>query len=389
MVYRWRHPWWPPTPIMDMVGQPSWCGSSLWVPWEQQQKWEQNMYQKQRIFVSLVQTNNILEQPLEDEPSLRSMSRRKSKCGRLRSTEYHSLPILSLMQPSQLSPTVSLATGCTSCEPWGNHTIAAAYQGLHSPAFSFVPDWTEWSFRLGMWVLGSPLFAMVVWDWLTQQPCPLSTPSHCAWRQQLSCRKVTLGTPDNSNNPSSHHCMQNHANNKRRRLLPNCRPDCPDTSCWTGQWKGYSWVAALPVAAHGFALRKSAFCYALYYNWTPADLPRACACGAAFTTEQTLTCPTGGFTIIRHNEVHDHTANLTEVCNDVCAEPHLQPLLGETLSTRSATTEDNAWLDVAASGFWVGRFESAYAPSNRTLPTATCYRCHEHEKRCTYEEWIW
>ena len=66
------------------------------------------MYQKQRIFVSLVQANNILEQPLEDEPSLRSMSRRKSKCGRLRSTEYHSLPILSLMQPSQLSPTVSL-----------------------------------------------------------------------------------------------------------------------------------------------------------------------------------------------------------------------------------------------------------------------------------------
>ena len=42
---------------------------------------------------------------------------------------------------------------------------------------------------------------------------------------------------------------------------------------------------------------------------TPADLPRACVCRATFTTEHTLTCPTGGFAIIRHNEVRDLTAN--------------------------------------------------------------------------------
>ena len=72
---------------------------------------------------------------------------------------------------------------------------------------------------------------------------------------------------------------------------------------------------------------------------------------------------------------------LTEVCHDVCIEPRLQPLSGETLSTRNATTEGNARLDVAASGFWGGRFERAffdvrvfnpYAPSNRTLQTAAC-----------------
>ena len=162
----------------------------------------------------------------------------------------------------------------------------------------------------------------------------------------------------------------------------------------------YSWLTALPVAAHGFALHKSAFrdALCLRYNWTPTDLPRACVCGAAFTIEHALTCPTGGVTIIRHNEVRDLTANLlTEVCHDVCVEPRLQPLTGETLSTRSATTEDNARLDVAASGFWGGRFERAffdvrvfnpYAPSNKTLPTATCYRRHEREKRRKYEERI-
>ena len=73
------------------------------------------------------------------------------------------------------------------------------------------------------------------------------------------------------------------------------------------------------------------------------------------------------------------------------------PFSGETLSTRSATTEDNARLDVAASGFWGGRFEGAffdvrgfnpYVPSNRAPPTATCYRRHEREKRRKYEERI-
>ena len=37
-----------------------------------------------------------------------------------------------------------------------------------------------------------------------------------------------------------------------------------------------------------------------------------------------------------------------------CVEPCLQLLSGETLSTGCATTEDNARLDVAASGFWGG-----------------------------------
>ena len=88
---------------------------------------------------------------------------------------------------------------------------------------------------------------------------------------------------------------------------------------------------------------------------------------------------------------------LTEVCHDVCVEPHLQPLSGEVLSTRSASTEDNARLDFVASGFWGGRFERAYfdvrvfnphAPSNRTSQIALSYRRHEREKRLRYEQRI-
>ena len=64
---------------------------------------------------------------------------------------------------------------------------------------------------------------------------------------------------------------------------------------------------------------------------------------------------------MRHNEVRDITAMLlTEICHGVTTEPHLQPLSGESLSHRSAITEDGARLDVAMYGFWGGRFEKAF-----------------------------
>ena len=73
------------------------------------------------------------------------------------------------------------------------------------------------------------------------------------------------------------------------------------------------------------------------------------------------------------------TANLlTEVCSDVCIEPDLQPVEGEVLSGSSSNTQDGARLDIAANGFWGGRFERTFfdvrvfnphAPSNRALST--------------------
>ena len=57
--------------------------------------------------------------------------------------------------------------------------------------------------------------------------------------------------------------------------------------------------------------------------------------------EHVLSCPKGGFPIIRHNEVKDFTANLmTKVCHDVCVEPNLQPITGEVLSHATAISDD-------------------------------------------------
>ena len=71
--------------------------------------------------------------------------------------------------------------------------------------------------------------------------------------------------------------------------------------------------------------------------------------------EHALSCPKGGFPSIRHNEVRDTVGSwLSEVCNDVCIQPNLQPITGETLTGASAITEDGARLDIAANGFWGG-----------------------------------
>ena len=76
-------------------------------------------------------------------------------------------------------------------------------------------------------------------------------------------------------------------------------------------------------------------------------------------------------------------------------EPHLQPLSGESLSHRSAITEDGARLDVAMYGFWGGRFEKAFidvrvfnpsAQSNRRAPLSSVYRKHKQEKRRQYDQ---
>jgi len=64
-------------------------------------------------------------------------------------------------------------------------------------------------------------------------------------------------------------------------------------------------------------------------------------------------CHMGGFPAICHNEIRDITASLlTEVCNNVATEPLLQPLSGESMTARSANTDDGARSDIRARGFW-------------------------------------
>ena len=115
-----------------------------------------------------------------------------------------------------------------------------------------------------------------------------------------------------------------------------------------------------------------------------------------FSVDHALCCPTGGFPSIRHNYLRDLTAEaLTVVCNDVCIEPNLQPLSGESLHYSSANKEDGARLDVRATGFWGDRYQQAYfdvrvfnpnASSYRHLQPSTAYARQEQLKRRHYDQ---
>ena len=135
-------------------------------------------------------------------------------------------------------------------------------------------------------------------------------------------------------------------------------PDSLQRSTKLASEKGSStWLTVLPLSEHGFALHKRAFqdSLALRYGWTPDNLPSKCSCGVSFSVERALSCPKGGFPSIRHNEIRDMTATLlTEVCNDVCIEPELQPVTDEELTGSSANSHAGARLDIAANGVWGG-----------------------------------
>ena len=117
-----------------------------------------------------------------------------------------------------------------------------------------------------------------------------------------------------------------------------------------------------------------------------------------FSVEHALSCPKGVFPSIRHNEIWDLTATLlTEVCNDVCIEPLLQPVTEEELTSSTANSQPGAHLDIAANGVWGGTFERTYfdvrvfnphATSNRHTKLHSVYRKHEQVKKHAYEQRI-
>ena len=155
-----------------------------------------------------------------------------------------------------------------------------------------------------------------------------------------------------------------------------------------------SWLSALLISEHGFALHKGAFrdALCLRYGWRPSYLPSHCVCGQNFS----ISCSRGGFTFIRHNEIRDITADLLkEVCHCVGTEPSLQPVTGKHFEHRSANGEDGARLDIVArsfcgkdrqSSFFYVRVFNPYAPSYRSSSLAQCYRKNELEKKRAYEE---
>ena len=106
-----------------------------------------------------------------------------------------------------------------------------------------------------------------------------------------------------------------------------------------------SLLTTLPIAGHGFALSKGEFrdAMCLRFGWQPVNLPQTCVCAKSFSVEHAFSCPCGGFPSICHNDIRDLTAKLlSEVCNDVCVEPALQPLAGEPLRYATTNGEDGA-----------------------------------------------
>ena len=181
-----------------------------------------------------------------------------------------------------------------------------------------------------------------------------------------------------------------------RELFQHLEPPLKHAVSLAKERGASSWLTARPVEEHGFALHKSAFrdAIALRYGWEPSLLPSHCVCGEVFSSNHALSCPSGGFLIVRHNEIRDLTAGLLkEVCNDVEIEPRLQPLSNEELTLATANRDPEARLNIKAQGIWGGRFECAFfdvrifnpcARSNQAPQITSVYRRHESAKRRQY-----
>jgi len=71
---------------------------------------------------------------------------------------------------------------------------------------------------------------------------------------------------------------------------------------------------------------------------------------AEILTSHAFSCPHGAFPIIRHNKIF--ASLLSEICHDIKIEHYLQPLTVENLRYKTAVCDDNASLDIHATGFW-------------------------------------
>ena len=88
----------------------------------------------------------------------------------------------------------------------------------------------------------------------------------------------------------------------------------------------------------------------LRYNCPISRIP---PCGNNFDLNHAFSCKKGGFASSRHNDLRHITVNLlSEVCKDVCVEPQLSSLSGETLVPKSANISAEARLDISARGVW-------------------------------------
>ena len=85
---------------------------------------------------------------------------------------------------------------------------------------------------------------------------------------------------------------------------------------------------------------------------------------------------------------------LSEVCKDVCVEPALVPLSGETLIPKTANTLAEARLDISARGVWATgqraffdvRVFNPFARRYSGLALSQAYKSNETEKKRSYND---
>ena len=190
------------------------------------------------------------------------------------------------------------------------------------------------------------------------------------------------------------------AQERELKRIMECLSDKMKKKVEMAQETGASnWLTSLPIRAKGFSLNKQELrdAIALRYGWPIEGLPDLCSCGDDFDEEHAMICQKGGFICIRHDEVKYVTAKiLREICHDVKTEPMLIPLTGEKFRYKTASTSNDARVDISAHGFWT-RGEKAYfdirifdplAASHQKQDLQSAHRKNENDKMRKYGERI-
>ena len=156
-----------------------------------------------------------------------------------------------------------------------------------------------------------------------------------------------------------------------------------------------TWLSAKPYKWLGFELSRQEFTDAvsLRYEFVIPDLPSMCQCGKANSSDHALSCPLGGYSIMRHNEVRDCLADAAQHAGlkAVEIERRLLPV-GDFPLHPTANHATDARMDVFCVGLW-GRFQKSYidirifhpgAPSYRSKPLKNLYKEQEAQKKRSY-----
>ena len=160
--------------------------------------------------------------------------------------------------------------------------------------------------------------------------------------------------------------------------------------------KGASvWLSAKPYKWLGFELSKQEFtdAVALRYEFNIPDLPSLCQCGKPNSADHALSCPLGGYSILRHNEVRDSLAEMAKHAGlkAVEIEKHLLPV-GDFPLPPTANHAPDARMDVFCLGLW-GKLQKSYIdvrifhpgdPSYRGKALKSLYKVQEAQKKRAY-----